>query len=101
MRERIWKLAYKWGTVMLIGVIVVAAFLAPLAVIRDSRNETERIIREIAADSERDRQAALDTAIRINVLTIGCLLLIEPEQRTNEDLDRCIREGLDEVETQP
>lgn len=92
-RPRTWK---EWIYMAVITLVTVAALLLPVFVIDTIHDDTARILEEV----EQEAIAANERAIRVNVLTISCLLLIEPEERGEADLDRCIREGFAEVQDQ-
>lgn len=91
LRERVSTFLGQWGVSVVIALVVVAAFAAPLAVIQETHDDTERILERLEHSVEEETERA----IRVNVLTISCLLLIEPADRTEADLEACIRAGIE------
>lgn len=83
---------WEWLLVVLIGLVVFAAVLAPAYVVREQHQDTERIIAQLDRSAER----RLDDAIRVNVHTIACLLLIEPPDRNVRNMTACVNEGLNQ-----
>lgn len=78
--------------VLVIALAVTVAILLPAYVVYEVRVNRDAILLEL----EESRMEANETAIRVNVTTIACLLLIAPEDRTVFAMNTCIREGLAE-----
>lgn len=91
IRPRSWR---EWLTMLVVAGVVAMALVLPMYVIRTVHDDTERILARVEAEAI----AANERAIRVNVLTISCLVLIPPEERTEQDLERCIREGFSEIQ---
>ena len=79
--------------VVVIAIAVAIAILLPVYVVYEVRTNRDAILLEL---EEVVRVEATERAIRVNVTTVACMLLIEPEDRTVTDMNRCIREGLAE-----
>lgn len=74
-----------------IATLVIAAFIVtPVYVVRQQRQEIDRVITEI----QNQASVRLEQAILVNTLTISCLLATPQEERNDELLRRCISEGV-------
>lgn len=91
MNSRIGPRTYReWVVLVMTAVAVMVAVLLPVYVIYAINEDSEKVLQQLAED----RELAFERAIRVNVSTISCMLLIAPEERTAENLETCIREGL-------
>lgn len=90
IRSRTWK---EWLLMAAIAGAMVFAVLAPAYVVRETREETARILAAVeAAQAKR-----LEQAILVNTFTISCLLAIPPEERDNDNFRECIEEGFEQA----
>lgn len=76
--------------VLAIAVVTAVAILLPVYVIHEVRVNAEVVLAEL----ELDQLEAAEQVIRVSVATIACMLLVEPADRTIENMNHCIREGL-------
>lgn len=81
--------------IILVAVLFAASLTAlGTVLVHETQEETDRIVTVL----EQQARDARNEAIRINVLTISCVGQLPLEERTNDALSRCIREGLEEAE---
>lgn len=86
-----------WFVVVVIAFGVLTAFLAAGYVVREQNQSTQALLERI----EEDSQERLQQAITVNVLTISCILAIEPESRTEQLLRECIEAGFADTPLDP
>lgn len=82
-----------WWTLLVAALFLVSVVALGAVLIQETHEETERIVSVL----ETQARDARNQSIRINVLTISCVGQLPVEERTNEALDQCIREGLAEA----
>lgn len=85
---RVWFITFV--AVLFVGSVAALGWV----LIQESQQETEQIVTVL----ETQARDARNQAIRINVLTISCVGTLPLEERTNDALSMCIREGLAEAE---
>lgn len=82
--------AADWWTLILAAIFTVIVIIGPIYVASQISEDTDRVISLL----ERQAEEARNRAIMVNSLTVTCLAQLEVEDRTNDALAECIREGL-------
>lgn len=82
--------AADWWTLILAAIFTIIVIIGPIYVASQISEDTNRVISLL----ERQAVEARNQAIAVNVLTISCVSRLPVEERTDEALDTCIREGL-------
>lgn len=77
---------------MALGVMV--AVLLPLYTVYAINQDSQAVLQQL----EDNAVAATERAVRVNVLTVSCMLLIPNEERDNFGMAECIRTGLAEFD---
>ena len=99
----------EFGIVVLIFVVVVSAIAAPVYVVQRTAEQTRTLVEDHAGQTElvleilervrtENEIRAERTRLAVAALVEGlsCVLLIEPDQRTEENVDECIGGALRE-----
>jgi hypothetical protein len=85
------------GIVVTYAIMVVLLLLLPLLAVRQS-SENAAQLETILVRMDENNKIALERAIFVNISTISCMLLVDPDERDTSSMAQCIRQGIEDLE---
>jgi hypothetical protein len=85
------------GIVVTYAIMVVLLLLLPLLAVRQS-SENAAQLETILVRMDENNKIALERAIFVNISTISCMLLVDPNERDTSNMEQCVRQGIEDLE---